>query len=569
MCHLCRKIEGLGRIDSKVTKPIFVLLSALHKQVEFRLGDIWLWRYDKTTKLRTLLGKLHTFVPLSALQELLDDVDKQLQHIEKNMPEHLPLHSTGRWDALKLPVTPSQSASGRWLREEKLEKSGIKRQRKSERGEEAQVRTRQAPEAISEKFTLTRSPQPELQGSDIEPSNARKQQSTQLVEEWFKRCVAVMAGPSCKDCEAVSLVSEALGGVRERPKENHAAFGKMYNRRSRNGHSSTASGSTSGSHNLHETSRTHADCILDAPIDKFEPDADIFGHLGKAETLKGRSRITQDLGSLLRHRKVEKLSKMYDISITAAIEALEAKKMHQGQKHIMLGVRSDSTSAKASMELLEPVAGTNRPRISVESSAQKDSVTATRSDIRKCLDISDVGFHIDENSDASLLSSRGSPPNVGSLIEQPRSLCGKTQSRVQSGKSPQMRSPSLRSSLSSAPRMPIAIGRAPSPAEKQRPAKAGEVRTSHRETRQALEIPFVEVGIIRGSGRQDIEHSYETRKGTEPGDEQVRGMGDDSTLSKAIKKSRQRRAERALNSLPSNDRYRHEERSKTWGPEKP
>ena len=78
MCHLCRKVECLQDVDSKTTKPILVALSKLHRHVEPRLGDLWLWRLEETTNLRALLGGLHKLVPAKAIGAILNEVDRDL-----------------------------------------------------------------------------------------------------------------------------------------------------------------------------------------------------------------------------------------------------------------------------------------------------------------------------------------------------------------------------------------------------------------------------------------------------------------------------------------------------------
>jgi hypothetical protein len=167
MCHLCRKLEALKELDSKAIKPILVLLSRLHKTIEPRLGDLWLWRYDQAIKLRTLISALHVAMPVTPLKDMLNHVDRELYHIRKNMPDHPPRRSTGRLETLKTSIAVSSSASHHATRE--TQREGV--QKKGDYEEENRHK-----DLI------------DLPGSDIDPPQERIQQSVRIVEDWFKRC---------------------------------------------------------------------------------------------------------------------------------------------------------------------------------------------------------------------------------------------------------------------------------------------------------------------------------------------------------------------------------------------
>lgn len=113
MCHICRKVQALGGLDYKATKAIFLAVAKLHKNVEPNLGDLWLLRHDRTAKLRKMLSNLHQVVPASALEGIIAVVDKEMEHIKRQMSEHPPSHSTGRWEDLRGSITPRESASGK------------------------------------------------------------------------------------------------------------------------------------------------------------------------------------------------------------------------------------------------------------------------------------------------------------------------------------------------------------------------------------------------------------------------------------------------------------------------
>jgi hypothetical protein len=411
MCHLCRKVEALGGIDSKAAKPIFVLLSKLHKHAEPRMGDLWLWRHDKTAKLQTLLGGLHKLVPASALKAILDDVDKELIHIKKNMPEHPPLKSTGRWNELKILVTPSQSASARWQRENELEAKRTKNNRKSEK------QSRRRRKKDSNKRTVSdRGAAREQEGSDIDPSSARIEQSIRLVDGWFRKCDKAMAASNWKDSDIISIISQAFGGVAERPKLNVARIWKRVSTRSWKVSSSVTSGSSVGSSRAYKIPKIRIDdCVYDKPSEKLDVDSRLVGQVDEMKERKRGSRSKYTLGSLLRHRKAEKLSERRDISITEAVRRLKAKEKRREQKYMMSGGRSPGASRRSF-----PLIPNNGARGRFESSA-RDSISLTGSEVRKCLGLVARELKDDEESGLSLLSSRPSPANVGSMVEQPRS----------------------------------------------------------------------------------------------------------------------------------------------------
>jgi hypothetical protein len=134
MCHLCRKVQALRDLDHKATKPIFLAISKLHKHVEPRLGGLWLLRHDETAKLRKRLSGLDKVLPCHRLKEIIKDVDSGMEHIKRQMSEHPPRHSTGRWEELKGSITPSDSASAQ------MRKTTMLKGKKGSRQDENKVR---------------------------------------------------------------------------------------------------------------------------------------------------------------------------------------------------------------------------------------------------------------------------------------------------------------------------------------------------------------------------------------------------------------------------------------------
>src|SRR4051812_44814153 len=171
MCHICRKIEALGSVDSQATKPMFAILSKLHQSAEPRMGDMWLWRLEQTEKLQALLRRLYKFVPISALKAILDDVDKDIIHIKKSMPDHPPLRRIPKMDHLRSTIGPSESASAHFYMENELQAEQV-------------GKAKNQPDSIrrppTEVAVLDRGPTPELKGSDIDPSSPRIRESIRM-----------------------------------------------------------------------------------------------------------------------------------------------------------------------------------------------------------------------------------------------------------------------------------------------------------------------------------------------------------------------------------------------------
>jgi hypothetical protein len=210
MCHLCRKLEALEGLDSKVIEPISALLSQLHKRIEPELGDFWLQRHEQTVRLRRLLAKLHNAVPITRLRDMLDSVDRELYHIRKNMSDHPPQLSIGTLDTLNESIAPSSSASCQVVKH---------RLRKVEQERHGSLRVHRRPKDLSEsqrvglKDIAEGSHLPELPGSDINPSPARVQQSIRTVEAWFRGCEEAEAEERRQTGQLVHSAVVASGSI--------------------------------------------------------------------------------------------------------------------------------------------------------------------------------------------------------------------------------------------------------------------------------------------------------------------------------------------------------------------
>jgi hypothetical protein len=477
------------------------------------------------------LVKLHRLVPLEALGAIVDEVDKELIDIKNNMPEHPLLRSTGWCDGLKTSITPSQSSSTFWKKKNELERNQHKQA--SNKSNQNSCRRRQQ----SEGRVMDRRPMPELEGSDIDPPSARTQQSIELVEEWFQKCDEIVA-LNKKDDDMLSVVSEAFGGIGERPKVDAAAIWGVLSRRSWKGHFYNR-----------QSSRTDK-YIYSNPSNKLDLDMGIVERISLIASRKGKGHPKQDLDSLLRHKKAEKLSKRRNIPITEAIEKLEEKRKRRQERYSMHGGRSPGSSLRTALECF---GSTGQGGSCCESTA-RISISLNGSEVRKCLDVMVDQLRDEEQSELSVLSSRPSPVNMGSLVERSRF------SLHQQSTTPSLWTQTY-GSTSSAPRIPVAIGQDLSPI---RPWEKPDVPKLRRETRHLSNITergneSDYVGAMRQSKLADKVRTAESKS---------RIQEDDSRISEALRRSRERRAERATNTVPFNDRYRHDERDKHWGSQK-
>lgn len=181
MCHLCRKLEALqAELNGTALKPISALILRLHNNIQPGLENFWFMRHEQAVKLRGLLSKLHEAAPIRPLSSILETVDRELEHIRKNMPDHLTDYSTGKLATLKERISPGSSASlAASGQAEQSRNDGQRGQRKRRHKSE---RTREASDAMIE----VNSP-PDLPGSDLNPPQARVQRSTEVVQLWLQR----------------------------------------------------------------------------------------------------------------------------------------------------------------------------------------------------------------------------------------------------------------------------------------------------------------------------------------------------------------------------------------------
>jgi len=347
MCHLCRKIDALQGLNFEATKPIFLALSELHKHVEPRLGDLWLWRYDKTERLRKLLADLHSTFPLPPVRAILDEVSHELENIKINMVDHPPRKSTGMWDTLKTDISPSESPSLRIRKEIRLESErALKRESKRDRGQRNREGSRSV-HGTASRVMDNQKELPELPGSDIHPPEARVQQSIRLVEEWFEKCDAAALLGEDKDIDSQSMVSLVGGTIKERPKLDVGVWKRLGRANKKVGELATSM-SQLGRKGTSITGRGQKvtlrrkpvgqdyDCIYDKPSQKIDLDSRLVGEVRElAGSRRSKERHHGDLDSLLLTKKAQKLTKKTNMSVSNAVFVLAAKERREDRKVLM------------------------------------------------------------------------------------------------------------------------------------------------------------------------------------------------------------------------------------------
>lgn len=252
--------------------------------------------------------------------------------------------------------------------------------------------------------------------------------------------------------------------------------------------------------------------------------------------------------------------------MTEATQILEASKTRHAQKHAIYSSRSPGIPGRISPFKAD------QARDGVESSAW-NFISLTDNDIRKNLDVGVEKLKEDKISVSSLMSSRSSPANAGSMIEEPHSslyIQSPRRSGTRTSLSTRYTSSTLRTSR---PRTPIAIGRGPSP------DRTGKLIETKSEPKVQRESQASYPPVWRDSKNS---HTYMPEKEGKQLGTPDRGRtskveyksSDDKALSErpdisiAIKNSRRRRAERASQSTPFHDRYHHAERGKAWSSQK-
>lgn len=363
------------------------------------------------TKLRNLLGSLYKVAPLKQLKARLDEVDQDIIHIKKNMADHPPRRRT----ELEMSVTASESASVRMIRTIQLESERRARNRRARGQSSSQSKgsRRETPKSSPSK------PLPDLSGSDIDPPSAKIKYSIRSVEDWIRRNDALMGVFNQSELNNSSMVSVIGGGIKKRPAIDAGIWPKASGLGSLKSRFSSRSSIDARLYKIPMTQLSN--CVYDKPSHDLYLDTRIF--LQVAE-LVGRTdlkhQFQRTLSSTLQRRKAEKLSKRCKISLSEAIQFLEAQKRRCTRKDLMSGGRSSGPSPRTS---LETVVNSSLERASFES-AMTDSVLLTASEVQKCVKKAGLEIKMNENlsTSSSLFSIRPSATNLGSLLQQSASV---------------------------------------------------------------------------------------------------------------------------------------------------
>jgi hypothetical protein len=555
MCHLCRKMEAIRGIDSKAAKPIFDLLSRLHKSIEPRLGNMWLWRFDQTTKLRTLLGSLYKAIPVASLKAILEDVDCELYHIRKNMTDHPPRRNTERAEESKASIATSSSQIIR--AEETNQCESGQHDRKEHKGYAKDEPSR----SMIEGREL-----PELSGSDIDPPPAQVHQSIRIVEGWLERCYSTMENHRKKDDDTRSMVSILGGCVAERP-EGDAEVGKGF----RIGSSkSSIRDSISRSHSYTLPLTQTSDCVYERPPHNFGLDMRFLGRAIEMSTENGAEHQCQNKKlAVIERRKGKKLSIKRKISLNEAISILRATKRRQERRCMMSGGRSVGQDSPPRSPL-EHITSENHSLTGYESSTE-ESISLTDSETQRCLNIMVTDLN-GRKSNTSSGSSRPSAINLGSILAQnaPSNRESSAMDRV----NPEIFSIQGSPTKCFSPQMPT------SPVTTRRRPPSPEISKQRREPRQIsgqalakLELHHGEqAGCNRWEGKQtaNVQSLQEKVIALTSTNKQAAIRLEDTNISQAIINSRRRRAKRASDSkVPTDEKYRHAERERFWTSKRP
>ncbi|PSS15124.1 hypothetical protein M430DRAFT_20433 [Amorphotheca resinae ATCC 22711] len=550
-------MEAIRGIDSKAAKPIFDLLSRLHKSIEPRLGNLWLWRFDQTTKLRTLLGSLYKAIPVASLKAILDDVDCELYHIRKNMTDHPPRRSTERAEESKASVATSSSQV---IRDEETNQREF--EHKHGRKEHKRYPKDEPSRSIIEGKEL-----PELSGSDIDPPPAQVHQSIRIVEGWLEQCYSTMENHRKKDDDTRSMVSTLGGGIAERP-EGDAEVGKRF----RIGSSkSSIEDSISRSHSYTLPLTQISDCVYERPPHNLGLDMRFLGRAIEIGTENGAEHQYQNKKlAVIERMKAEKLSIKRKISLNEAISILRATKRRQERRCMMSGGRSVEQDSPPRSPL-EHITIENHSLVGYESSTE-DSISLTDSEMQRCLNIIVTDLNR-RKSNTSSESSRPSAINIGSILAQnsPSNRESSSLDRVNSERSSMQGSPTKCFS----PQMPT------TPCATRRRPLSPEISKIRREPRQISGQALAKLeshhGEQAGCNRweekqtanvQSLQEKITTLTSTN--NKQPAIHLENMNLSEAIINSRRRRAKRASDSkVPTDEKYRHAERERFWTSKRP
>jgi hypothetical protein len=561
MCNLCGKLTALDGIESAAVRPIRDTLDTLHKAVELCLEDHYLFWLQQETKVRKLLGAIYSKALNPTLKEIMENIDDELEDLKRYLVDYPPQRDTGRLKSLQAVRSPSESASVQLLKRSRLESETIQKpkQQIANKRKTGLEDFERGYETGSRGSTGDEKPLPDLPGSDIDPSEENMLQSVRIVEDWYRRCdEAIAAYGQDDDSDCGTIVPISGGKIAVRTKLDVGIW--RIPQRSRRDRSSS---------NIPQVPRTgqrfligHDPSVYDRPSNKVDLEVRIVKMIVRAFASKETAqRFHNSCVSRDREKRAKKLSKKRNIPLHEAARLLQPRRRREG-KLMMSGGRSPGESPRTSLETF----ASNSSRLGVLESQESYA------------DIPEDDDYDSGSSDTSVLSSRSSATNFGSLVNQqglpkdPPAIDGITKS---------FRAPLSIQTLASTihqqsrPSTLIAIGQSPSPvvrgsgrvATKECCSLRREVRRLKSVDRQTLggEGPRGAAMIPRHLQSEDRSHEQRSK---ELLDENKGGPPKDcnAQVSDSVKNSRRRRAERS--SVQPIDRYRYSERERFWTKQK-
>lgn len=384
MCHLCRKVQAVEGMHSKVSKPIYIALSQLHKRVSPHLGEIYAWRLEHTERLKTLLERIQQNLPNKSIQALLEELEDEIMHLRKGLTDHpvrdVTLQHTEKFKRMskeqkgnEQSISPHESTSMRMLT--KIEHDIG---RPLTEVELDQMVVRITAEERAQWVTME-----EFSGSDLEPRDDRKKWIFRYVEEWMRKCDEdAESKPKTDNSENPSLVSFMGGVVMERPPLN---VRKWY-RPSRSDDEEAKRSDQCTTTDMITVPRTGSpmDRVFDKSVSKLPLRGQMIRKMSKLSITKEHKQTYLDrFKSLLHAKKTKRLSRAKNISKEKAIQQLEARKNHDKARYTIRRGRSYGPSTRASTR---PVSPTMSSQGRSSFSTVNDSLELSDDEVQQCVE---------------------------------------------------------------------------------------------------------------------------------------------------------------------------------------
>jgi hypothetical protein len=523
-------------------------------------------------KLQNILAGL----PQSGLVKgLLDRVDREMQHIERNMPQHLVGHESETLDLLRTTLAPSDSMSV-VIRGE-LERLGTLQASKTENAMQwaREWERRESSPGLSEKS-----------GSDINPPPVVMLHSIRKVDAWVDGNINAKPDAGWLENDNVSLVSMTNRIVGHRPEiEDELIWGPTGHQRKRQSKGSTRSHSSLDNVRVddkfpYKVPVTQiSNCVYKKPPFRLNL-KNIRRQVGLLWNSKGKGDLKSDIEFKYRSRNVKRLSKRHNISLKEAVKLSLTKRLQKESAYMMSGGRSPPESIR---RLMESPGGGYHARSNLEGNYVdcKPEDQGYHDLLLQLHDSEDV-IYSDDSYTTSSISSRSSTTYLVNLMNVPQSSLYEQQQGVSSHTSWTKSSgqKESRSPPTSVAQGPVVIGRAQSLAPVQnlkyqkRPHLTAEApceghsytqssyQSTASRTKPNINKPLPPLplrAMLRPDSDGEALCDVSLEKKTELKDRDV---------SDAVQASRRRRGTQTESGASILDNYRKEERERIWGAQK-